>query len=294
MTREKIKEFPPGPDSSIKRIYVSPKPLEKSDDVLKSSKKLDISHELDLLKNEGYCVIENVFNEQLTENIRKKIISLSLDSKGDFKGLSAAMLLGRDPIFEMVVTNPKLLTVVEYSVGKGALLSQLLGGIRPKGNGNFDIHIDSAWTPAPLPKYPLMITACMPCEDFTLSAGPTKVIPGSHLKRRQPLKREVEAEKGAIPIICKKGSLIFWLGSTWHGNYPRTKKGKRVVLHISFTRLMMRPIENYDHLDESWLKNKDPKIKTMLGRDDFLGTSTKTSGGTDRTKTMKTFNRSHS
>ena len=96
------------------------------------------------------------------------------------------MLLGRDPIFEQVVTNSKLLNIVEFAVGKGALLSQLLGGIRPQGGGNFDIHIDSAWTPAPLPDYPLMITACMPCEDFTLKAGPTKVIPKSHLHKRQP------------------------------------------------------------------------------------------------------------
>jgi len=66
------------------------------------------------------------------------------------------------------------------------------------------------------------------------------------------------------------------------------------VLHISFSRLMMRTIENYDFLDEEWLRDKHPSIRTMLGRDDFLGTSTVTSGGTDRSKTIKTFNRSHS
>ena len=115
-----------------------------------------------------------------------------------------------------------------------------------------------------------MITACMPCEDFTLKAGPTKVIPKSHLHKRQPYENEVKGEDGAIPILCKKGSLVFWLGSTWHGNYPRLKKGKRVVLHISFSRLMMRPIENYDHLNDSWLKGKPKSIRTMLGRDDFL------------------------
>ena len=292
--KELIKEFPPGPNKSQKRTYISPEPLSKSSAIRRSSKKLNIDMHLDFLKSEGYCILENVFDDAFTKKIRNKILLLSKESEGDFKGLSAAMLLGRDPIFEKVITNSKLLTVIEYAVGKGALLSQLLGGIRPKGAGNFEVHIDSAWTPAPLPEYPLMITACMPCDDFTLSAGPTKVIPKSHLARRQPLPEEIRSEKGAIPIICKKGSLVFWLGSTWHGNYPRTKNGKRVVLHISFSRLMMRTIENYDHLDESWLKNKNSKIRTMLGRDDFLGTSSKTSGGTDRSKTIKTFNISHS
>ena len=292
--KEIIKEFPPGPDKSLKRKYISPEPLSISKSIHNSAEKLGLYDHLIFLRNEGYCIIENVFEDSFVAEIRKKIISLAEESEGDFKGLSAAMLLGRDPIFEEVVTNPKLLNIVEFAVGKGALLSQLLGGIRPQGGGNFDIHIDSAWTPAPLPDYPLMITACMPCEDFTLKAGPTKVIPKSHLHKRQPYKDEVKSEDGAIPILCKKGSLVFWLGSTWHGNYPRLKKGKRVVLHISFSRLMMRPIENYDHLNDSWLKGKPKSIRTMLGRDDFLGTSTELSGGTNRSKTIKTFNRSHS
>ena len=166
--KELIREFPPGPSKTEKRTYISPQPLSKSRSIKKSAKKLNIDHQLDALKREGYCILDNVFDDAFTKKIRDKIISLSNESAGDFKGLSAAMLLGRDPIFEKVVANPKLLTVVEYAVGKGALLSQLLGGIRPKGAGNFEIHIDSAWTPAPLPRYPLMITACMPCDDFFL------------------------------------------------------------------------------------------------------------------------------
>ena len=222
--KEIIKEFPPGPDKSLKRKYISPEPLSISKSIHNSAEKLGLYDHLIFLRNEGYCIIENVFEDSFVAEIRKKIISLAEESEGDFKGLSAAMLLGRDPIFEEVVTNSKLLNIVEFAVGKGALLSQLLGGIRPQGGGNFDIHIDSAWTPAPLPDYPLMITACMPCEDFTLKAGPTKVIPKSHLHKRQPYKDEVKSEDGAIPILCKKGSLVFWLGSTWHGNYPRLKK----------------------------------------------------------------------
>lgn len=290
--KQKIKEFPPGPDKSQKRKYISPKPLSVSKSLAETSKELGTFKHFSFLKKEGYCIIENVFDDDFVAKIREKILSLARNSQGDFKNLSAAMLLGRDPIFEDVVTNLKLLSIVEFAVGKGALLSQLLGGIRPQGGGNFEIHIDSAWTPSPLPEYPLMITACMPCEDFTLEAGPTKVIPRSHLHRRQPYPDEIRKEDGAIPILCKKGSLVFWLGSTWHGNYPRVSQGKRVVLHISFSRLMMRPIENYDYLDEEWLKDKPKSIRTMLGREDFLGTSTEYSGGTDRSKTIKTFNQS--
>ena len=57
---------------------------------------------------------------------------------------------------------------------------------------------------------------------------------------------------------------------------------------------MMRPIENYDHLDEKYLRKKPKELRIMLGREDFLGTTSKTSGGADRSKTVKTFNWSQS
>ncbi|MFP6795725.1 MAG: hypothetical protein VB933_01490 [Pseudomonadales bacterium] len=37
-----------------------------------------------------------------------------------------------------------------------------------------------------------------------------------------------------------------WDGRTWHGNWPRRTEGERVVLHISYTRLMARQMETYD------------------------------------------------
>ena len=43
---------------------------------------------------------------------------------------------------------------------------------------------------------------------------------------------------------------------------------------------------------EEWLKDKPKSMRSMLGREDFLGTSTEYSGGTDRSKTIKTFNQS--
>ena len=292
--KQTIKAFPPGPDKSIKRIYKSPSPLSLNKELRKKANDLGILKEIHFLKREGYCVLENVFSKNLVSQLRASILKLSNATKGDFKGLSASLLLGRDPIYEKIVTNKQLLTVVEFAVGKGALLSQLLGGIRPEGGGNFELHIDSAWTPAPLPKYPLFITACLPCENFTFEAGCTKVVPKSHYFRRQPSPKEVLKEENAVPIECPRGSLVFWLGSTWHGNYPRLIEGKRVVLHISFSRLMMRPVENYDHLNEKYLRNKPKELRIMLGREDFLGTTSKTSGGADRSKTVKTFNWSQS
>ena len=100
--KQVIKEFPPGPNPSIKRKFKSPKPLTISSLIKKRSKKLDIYNSLENLRDDGYCIMENVFDNQITNTVRKKILKLRLESAGDLRGLSAALLLGRDPIFEKV------------------------------------------------------------------------------------------------------------------------------------------------------------------------------------------------
>ena len=77
-------------------------------------------------------------------------------------------------------------------------------------------------------------------------------------------------EPGAIATACPAGTLVFWDGSTWHGSWPRTIEGERVVLHITFSRLALRPVECYDHLGEDWLEGKPEKMSEILGREDFL------------------------
>ena len=63
---------------------------------------------------------------------------------------------------------------------------------------------------------------------------------------------------------------MFWTGSIWHSGGTRTSDGERVVLHITFSRLAMRPIENYDFLGEDWLEGKPHEMRVTLGREDFL------------------------
>ena len=63
--KQTIKEFPPGPDKSIKRIYKSPNPLSLNKELRKKANDLGILKEIyDLQKYqnyEGLQVINNFF-----------------------------------------------------------------------------------------------------------------------------------------------------------------------------------------------------------------------------------------
>lgn len=268
---------------------VTRQPFELSEALAERVEQLGLQPNLDQLRDEGYTIVPDIASRELTARLRGTCLRLAQETEGRARGFSAALLLGRDPIFEEVVLNPKILALVEVMCGQGALLSQLIASRRPKGAPALALHADQNWTPAPFPVHNQLFTMCWTMEDFTRAGGCTKVIPGSHRHRRHPSAEEIEAQSGAIPAECPASSLVCWDGSTWHGNYPRELDGDRVVLHITFSRLALRTVETYDHLDEEWLEGKPYELRVMLGREDFLGTTTIARGSADYSKLPRSF-----
>ena len=94
--------------------------------------------------------------------------------------------------------------------------------------------------------------------------------------------------EGAVPIVCPAGSIAVWSGETWHGSYKRTVPGERVVLHITYGRNCLRPIESYDHLSDDYFEGKPDALRMILGRAGFYGTTTIERGGVKMEKFAET------
>jgi hypothetical protein len=77
-----------------------------------------------------------------------------------------------------------------------------------------------------------------------------------------------------------------WDGNIWHSNYPRTLEGERVVSHITYTRLMMRPVEDYAAHADDLISAHGERMAQLMGREDMLNSPT----GADYTKLVATFN----
>ena len=61
------------------------------------------------------------------------------------------------------------------------------------------------------------------------------------------------------------------------------------MLHTTFSRLACRTVENYDHLDEAWLEGRPWELRVLLGREDFLGSTTMERGHADYANLPRTF-----
>jgi ectoine hydroxylase-related dioxygenase (phytanoyl-CoA dioxygenase family) len=243
----------------------------------------------------GYTVVKHAAPPEFIDRLRVAVRRCAMEDKGSYFGIAEAgascdMLLDRDPVFAEAVLNPKLLAMVEFMCGRGAVLSQLSGSVRMQGAPPLTLHADQDWMPAPFPEHNAMMTGCWACEDLDVQSGCTKVIPGTHRFRRHPSPDEISAEAGAIPIIAPKGSIAFWSGSVWHANYGRGLPGERIMLHSTFSRLAYRPLEDYSHLGREFLGRHGSAMAVLLGRNLWYGTRADGGrGGVDMNNYMTTY-----
>lgn len=231
------------------------------------------------LAMEGWTVVEDAAPIEFTQRLREAILATT-GTQG------ARMLLADDPVFAEAVLNPKLLAMAEFSVGRGFLLSQVAASVRPEGAGPIGLHADHNWLPAPFPAHNMLFTACWVCDDYTKEGGSTMVIPGSAKLRRHPNAAETAESAGAVAIECPAGSIAMWDGNLWHGNWPRELPGERVVCHITYSRLMMRPVEDYRDHEQRLIEKYGDVMAGLLGHHDGLFGRQ----GFDYSKLIDTFN----
>ena len=263
---------PPSADQPTAQSFVheTRQPFDLTDELQAKVDALGLVDSVEHVKAEGYGYIYEPAPLAFTQRLREAVLRTAPGSEGP-RGMN--MLLNKDPVFAEVVLNPKILAMVEILCGKGALLSQLTSTVIPKqadAPRKGGLHADQTWTPAPFPVHNQTATFCWACDEYTPEGGSTRVVPNSHKLRRHPTSEEVAAEEGIISTVCPAGTIVFWNGSIWHSGGTRTIGGERVVLHITFSRLAMRPVENYDFLGEDWLEDKPYEMRVMLGREDFL------------------------
>lgn len=255
-------------------------PFDLDEELAGKIKALGLEGTVRQLQEEGYGYIHDVAGADFNARLREALLRVSKDGMDAGEaGYGANMLLDKDPAITEAVLNPKILAIVEVMCGKGALITQVASSVKPPGGPQLGLHADQNWTPAPFPVHNQLVTFCWATDEFNKENGSTRVVPKSHLLARHPTTEEAAAAEGVIATECPAGSAVVWGGATWHGSASRTNPGERVVVHISYARLAMRPIENYDHLDDEWLADQPYEMRVLLGREDFLNSRKGAHGG---------------
>ena len=221
------------------------------------------------LAEEGWTIVPNAADPDFVARLRKTILeTVDVDDTGNG---NAYGVLARAPAYAEAVLNPKVMALAEFSVGRGFLLGSLVSTIRANGSPALPVHCDEDMFPAPLPEHNMMLTACWACDPFTKEGGATLVVPGTLSLMRHPTDEEsAAAVERAIAMECPAGSVALWDGRVWHGNWPRAIDGRRVVLHASYYRVLLRQGDNYSDVAAELIERYGTPMSQLLGEEDYF------------------------
>ncbi len=154
-----------------------------------------------------------------TENDFNGYTTLRVNSVLDVSAASAG-IVGHRPM--MAVLDEILLPhCQEYLVGSCTAIE-----IHP-GETDQALHRDDTIYPLRIPGMELQASVMWALDDFSTENGATRIAPGSHLWVDP---REPGPDDAVVQAPMRKGSALFYLGSTFHGGGANTASAPRAGL----------------------------------------------------------------
>ena len=198
---------------------------------------------------QGYVIIPNCFSRKEGKEAIAEIARLSgkdpKTSRDDFFGRKTSRIFAlpnKSRLFDKFYITPQVLALNDYFLDADYLLYVIQSIVINPGESQQLIHHDDGATRLPRPRAPLSAAIMVVLEDYTATNGATKLIPGSHLWGSQ--QEQKPREEDSISAICSAGSIIYFLGTTYHSGGPNTSENSRHALTIQYCQPFIRPLEN--------------------------------------------------
>ena len=234
----------------------------------RSSPEIDADYET--LMRDGYVIIEGLLSKDQCEAIKAEGLSLlGKTGRNEFEGLNTQRvydLLSKTKLTDELATHPRIMGLMDKFFMQGYLLSQSqIINIQP-GEAPQALHYDDNWYRIPRPRQPLGAATVCAIDDFTADNGATVVIPESHNwgDDREGIREE------AIPAVMPAGSVIFFLGTTWHGGGQNTSDAARFGVTHQYCEAYVRQQENYLlELSKERVRDMSPELQSLVGYNIF-------------------------
>ena len=162
-------------------------------------------------------------------------------------------------------------------MGEGFGLGCAHGSIVHTGGGLQELHIDQGGLPLPYPPFPFGSPIIWCYSEFSLAAGGTYIVPGSHrtasgancFEDGADLLRLVDADIGLVAICAPPGTCILTDTRVLHGGGQRTAPGTRYAMRCHYNRHFIRPLHEQStanvHVPNDVYEKLSPRLKQMMG-----------------------------
>jgi ectoine hydroxylase-related dioxygenase (phytanoyl-CoA dioxygenase family) len=172
-------------------------------------------------------------------------------------------LLVHGALYEQVPVHENVLPIVEGVLDPGCLISSLSSiAIGPDEKAQ-PIHADDVLIPIPRPHLALVCNSMWALTDFSEANGATRVVRGSHQWDHAPAYgQHYESE----PAVMRRGSVLIWHGSLWHGGGANSTGERRVGLAMNYCAGFVRQQENQQlGIPREIAQRFSPRLRELVG-----------------------------
>jgi ectoine hydroxylase-related dioxygenase (phytanoyl-CoA dioxygenase family) len=172
-------------------------------------------------------------------------------------------LLVHGPLFEQVPVHENVLPIVEGVLDRGCLISSLSSIAIGADETAPPIHADDVLMPIPRPHVALVCNSRWALTDFTEQNGATRVLRGSH---RWPETPTYGQHYDSEPARMRRGSVLIWHGSLWHGGGANQTSETRVGLAMNYCAGFVRQQENQQlGIPREIARGFSPRLRELVG-----------------------------
>jgi ectoine hydroxylase-related dioxygenase (phytanoyl-CoA dioxygenase family) len=229
------------------------------------------------IERDGYTIIEDVFSSSEGNAILAEVDRLERElgidfAANDFEGRHTKrvynlLMYGR--LFEEIPVHPGVLPVVEGVLDNGCLVSSLSSIAIHPGELAQPIHADDQLLPLPKPHVPTVCNTMWALTDFTDANGATRIIPGSHTRDHSPV---YGSQHDSIPALMRRGSVLVWHGSLWHGGGANRSDAVRVGIAMNYCAGWVRQQENQQlGIPRAVARGFAPRLRELVGYGVYRG-----------------------
>ncbi len=198
------------------------------------------------LERDGYAVVADLLPAlelAMARHDMRRVLAGTPGGRNPFEGAHTKRvyaLFAKTRAFDGPATHPLVLGVLDRVLGHCQLSAPTGIEIGP-GEVAQILHHDDAIYPLPRPHAEVVLNTMWALDDFTEANGATRIVPGSHgWTEEQP--------DGHTPTVAAEmpaGSVLFYLGSVWHGGGANTTERARLGVILEYVASWLRPQENH-------------------------------------------------
>jgi ectoine hydroxylase-related dioxygenase (phytanoyl-CoA dioxygenase family) len=201
------------------------------------------------LTRDGYTIVEDAFPTEFADALVADLDRLERElgedaGKNLFEGFRTVRiynLLARGKIYESIPVHETVLALVTGAIGKSPLVSSLSSIAIGSGEAAQPIHADDQLIPLPKPHVSIICNSMWALTDFTEDNGATRIVPGSH---KAPASPELGRAYDTVAAVMKKGSILVFDGSVWHGGGANRTDARRIGIAMNYCAGWIRQQEN--------------------------------------------------